>query len=312
MTQQTKRWFNFKNLSSDMPVLDIFDEIGGWGTWASDVIEVLDSITAPQIKVRLYSPGGYIDEGMQIYNALRRHPARVLIEIDSQAASIASVIAMAGDEIRMADTAFMMIHDPWSGVMGDAQEMRKQADVLDQLKAAIVLAYAKRTGLEASKIEDMMKAETWMIAADAVELGFADAVDDMVQSVDSLSVKQASFSNKIMNSFKHIPESLGGMFGATPSAALMLSPKQAQEESAAAGKAGAMPDKTKKMEVIMKDDDKIAAPVDAATVRQDALREERARMSEITARASLAHNLVGKDMAESLARKAIESGSSCD
>jgi len=309
----SKKWFAWKNLGSAMPTLDIFDEIGGWGTWAEDVIDVLDGITAPELKVRLFSPGGYIDEGMQIYNALRRHPARVIIEIDAQAASIASVIAMAGDEIRMAETAFMMIHDPWSGVMGDASEMRKQADILDQLKGAIVLAYSKRTGLDAAKIEEMMTEETWMIAADAVSMGFADVVDDFATGDAAPS---ASLSQNIINGFQHIPEAMQTMFAGSASASmqpvLMLSPeamKGIKEASTAVDKAGAMPEH-KKVEVVMtgKVDNENAAPVDVAAVQQDALRVERERVNDITARAELAHGLVGKDAVEALARNAIQQG----
>jgi len=308
--QTNKKWFDFKNIGSDEPVLSIFDEIGGWGTWADEVIAQLDAITAPQIKVRLFSPGGYIDEGMQIYNALRRHDARIVIEIDAQAASIASVIAMAGDEIRMADTAFMMIHDPWSGVMGNAEDMRKQADVLDKLKKAIVLAYVKRTGLDASNVEEMMAEETWMSAAEAVDLGFADKVD----AFESAEPRDC-FSNRIVNAFNRVPESLRGMFAVIQEHAqpvLMLSPtamKGVNNQSAAAGeKAGAMPER-KYMEVIMKDNG-TAAPVDVAAIEKTTTENNLARVSEIGARADRAHDLVGRDKAQAMARAAIESGAS--
>lgn len=324
---QSKPWYRFHNLADGSgnatPVLDIFDEIGGYGTWADEFIAALDNITEPELRVRLFSPGGYIDEGIQIYNALRRHNSRIVVEIDSLAASIASVIAMAGDEIRMSENAFMMIHDPWGGAVGDAADMRKVADTLDQFKEAIVLTYAKRTGMERAKIEDMMAEETWMIAADAVELGFADSVDAIEPAQ---SPAAASFAGRICNAFRHIPETMRDAFASTqPNTGLMLSPvamanisKQDTQNSATADiKAGARPE-YKAKEVVMKKgntQEPAPDPIDLDAVRkeaQDSAREtERERIHNIESAAERAQAAIGSTATE-LAREAVHSGKSLD
>ena len=94
------------------------------------------------INLRINSPGGSVFDGVAIYNTLKRHPARLEVDVDGIAASIASVIAMAGDEIRMAANSMMMIHDPYGMSMGNSDEMRKTADLLDQIKGTIVVNYA--------------------------------------------------------------------------------------------------------------------------------------------------------------------------
>jgi ATP-dependent Clp endopeptidase proteolytic subunit ClpP len=131
-----------------------------------------------EINLRINSPGGSVFDGVAIYNQLKQHPARIVVDIDGVAASIASVIAMAGDEIRMADNAMMMIHDPYTMAAGGAEEMRKTADLLDQIRDIIASTYAKRTARSDSEIKQLMADETWMSAGDAAALGFIDAVTE--------------------------------------------------------------------------------------------------------------------------------------
>jgi len=301
-------WFNLQNATQQEATLSIFDEIGGWGTTANELMAELDQVTAATLHVELFSPGGYIDEGVQIYNALRKHPARVVVHIDSLAASIASVIAMAGDEIHMAENAMMMIHDPWSGVMGNADDMRKQADVLDKLKASIVLTYAKRTGMNSSEIESLMTEETWMSAADAFEKGFIDVVDSLVEEP-----AQASFSGRIVNAFQSIPEgfkdALSSLNGSNnPCPQLMLSPSCMAQSFAQANAKGAQPEnkRTQKTEVVMKDDNE-SAPKELNAARDSAVQAERKRTQDIEAIATRAKDLLrgGEDK---LARDAVASG----
>jgi ATP-dependent protease ClpP protease subunit len=143
-------------------------------------IDVIDSITklpaTGDIKVRINSPGGSLVEGVAIYNALRGSGRRVVVTVDAMAASAASIIAMAGDEIVMADGATMMIHDPYAMVAGDSEALREYADVLDMQRDQMAGIYAKRTGLPVDEIIILMKAETYMSAAEAVERGFATRV----------------------------------------------------------------------------------------------------------------------------------------
>ena len=158
------------------------------------------------INLRINSPGGSVFDGVAIYNTLKRHPARLEVDVDGIAASIASVIAMAGDEIRMAANAMLMVHNPMGFSMGGSDEMRKTADLLDQIKGTIVDTYAKRTGEIDGVISQMMDDETWMTAAQAVQLGFADVVTD--------EQRIAASYNFDFSKFKHPPKMLLG--GGTP------------------------------------------------------------------------------------------------
>src|SRR5690606_3778965 len=115
-------------------------------------------------------------EGTAIYNALARHPAHVDVYIDGIAASIASVIAMAGDKIYIASNAYVMIHNPQGMVWGEAADMRKMADTLDTIRGSLIGTYARRTGQPAEQIGAWMDEERWFDAEQAVEFGFADEV----------------------------------------------------------------------------------------------------------------------------------------
>jgi len=158
----------------------IYDIIGpSWAGYigAEDVISALMENKSKRMTVRINSPGGSVDDGIAIYNALSRHQAGVDVVIDSVAASIASVIALAGASVTMASNAKIMIHDPWTFEMGNAAKLRKTADVLDLYGNSIIDVYKKKTGLGESEIRDMMAAETWLSATDALEKGFIDSID---------------------------------------------------------------------------------------------------------------------------------------
>jgi ATP-dependent Clp protease, protease subunit len=161
----------------------LYDEIGqgffGGGISAKQFADDLNALgKIDTLNVRMNSPGGDVFDGLAIYNTLKRHPANVIVDVDGMALSIASVIAMAGDTINMAGNAMMMIHDPWTIAGGTAEDFRKQADLMDQVKGNLVSTYANRTGMNDGEIADLMSTETWMTAADAVKSGFADAVTE--------------------------------------------------------------------------------------------------------------------------------------
>lgn len=159
----------------------IYDVIGedwwtGEGVTAKQFAKDLKALGAVDtLNVRINSPGGNVFDGIAIHNALTRSGARVEVDVDGMALSAASVIAMAGDVIRVAENAMVMIHNPYMGAMGDAHEMRKAAEILDGIKSALVLTYAKRTGRTDDEIVAWMDAETWWTGAQAVDVGFADA-----------------------------------------------------------------------------------------------------------------------------------------
>lgn len=160
----------------------IYGDIGagmwGDGVSAKQFAEQLKSLgKVSTIALRINSSGGDVFEGVAIYNQLKRQKAKVTVDIDGSALSIASVIAMAADpgELRMADNAFMMIHDPWSFTVGDAKEHRKTAELLDGIKSQIVNTYVARTQRDAEEIANMMAEETWLDAVAAESLGFIDS-----------------------------------------------------------------------------------------------------------------------------------------
>jgi ATP-dependent Clp protease protease subunit len=169
--------FSIENGSDEAKVV-LYDEIGMWGVMAKDFIDQLDGISARTIHLHINSPGGDVFQGFAIANAIRAHSARVITHVDGLAASIASIIALAGDYVRMSDNAFLMIHNPYMLAIGNAAELRKNADVLDKIGGSIVNEYVKRSGQSATQMQALMDAETWFTASEAKATGFVDAIDN--------------------------------------------------------------------------------------------------------------------------------------
>lgn len=158
----------------DRAEITLYEDIGFWGVTAAAMRRELDDIDAAEILLRINSLGGDVFDGIAIYNDLLDHPARVSVEITGIAASIASIIAMAGDEIAIADNGFMMIHNAWTIALGDRNEFRAVADILERIDGSLAGTYAARTGAAKEEISAMMDAETWMTGVEAVEAKFAD------------------------------------------------------------------------------------------------------------------------------------------
>jgi len=177
----------------------LYGQIGEsfWGDGIS-AKEFQKSLTAlgkvSTINLRINSPGGDVFDGLAIYNQLAQHPARIVVDIDGLAASIASIIAMSGDEVRMASNAMMMIHNPHGMAVGDATEMQRVAALLTQVKGNLAETYAQRTGNSRDQLEAWMDDETWMTADTAVQHGFADAVSQ-AQSVSACFSALSNFRN---------------------------------------------------------------------------------------------------------------------
>lgn len=160
--------------------ISILDVIGqdwwGEGVTAKRVAAALRQIGKKDVVVNINSPGGDFFEGLAIYNALREHPAKVTVKILGLAASAASVIAMAGDEVMIGRAAFLMIHNTWVVAAGDRHALREVADWLEPFDTASVDIYAARTGLDGKKIGQMLDRETWIGGQSAVDQGFADGL----------------------------------------------------------------------------------------------------------------------------------------
>lgn len=165
------------NEAEDTTEIFIYESIGGFfGIWADEFVKELNGIKSKNITVRINSPGGALFDAIAIYNALVQHPANVTTYVDSLAASAASIIAMAGDNVVMMVGSQMMIHDALGIGIGNSAEMREYAEFLDQQSDNIATMYADKAGGDPEEWREKMRAETWMFAQEAVELGLADEV----------------------------------------------------------------------------------------------------------------------------------------
>ena len=169
-------WYSIQAKGAEAKI-SIHDEIGLYGVDAKSFMAELDSLNGvEEINLSIHSPGGDVIEGWAMYNKLVEHPAHVTAKVEGFAGSMASVILMAADWIVVPENAFIMIHNPWAMVGGDAQDMIDMADSLLKIQKAIVTAYATRTGLDEEEVEEYMDRETWMNGIEAAEKGFADEV----------------------------------------------------------------------------------------------------------------------------------------
>jgi ATP-dependent protease ClpP protease subunit len=185
--------YTLENKGNKVAVLWLYGDVLEWADINSKrVVSDLRSLgRVDTINVRLNSYGGDVNEGKTIYNVLKSHPARVEVDIDGAACSIASVIACAGDTIRMARNAVYMIHDPWAvAVSGSAMDLRKVAERLDVEREILVETYVMKTGLEAKAVSEYMTAETWFRASEAAELGFVDQVTDELKMAASADLSK--------------------------------------------------------------------------------------------------------------------------
>ncbi len=175
---------------SDTTEILLYGSIGGWfGVWPEEFAQILGQITTPKIRLRLDSPGGNVFDGIAIYNLIRDHSAEVHVVVDSMAASIASVIAQAGDRITMNRGSEMMIHAAWAGVIGNAAELRDYADFLDRQSTKVAGIYAAHAGGTTDEWMARMDAETWYFADEAVAAGLAtDTGEAPADPDDALTV----------------------------------------------------------------------------------------------------------------------------
>jgi ATP-dependent Clp protease protease subunit len=192
--------------------LYIYQDIGdGWfgGITAqsfADAVKELGAVDTLDIYVN--SPGGSVFDGVAIYNQLKRIAAKKTVHIDGIAASIASIICMAGDVIKCAPNAMMMIHNPWGMCVGTAEDMRATAGTLDQIRDTLLDTYVARTKGDKAKISDMMAAETWMKAEDAKAQGFVDEIEEQ-------TMEPADMAFALLNKFKNTPAPLAEKSRAT-------------------------------------------------------------------------------------------------
>lgn len=174
---RARSWFSIQNkTASDQADVLIYDYIGWGGVTAADFAKELQALTVKTINVRINTPGGDVFDGLAIYNSLKGHGATIHVQIDGIAASIGSIIAMAGQTVTMGESAFLMIHNPWALVIGNAADMREMALTLDKIGGSLAGVYATRQGVTKDQAQAWMDAETWFTAEEARAAGLADVV----------------------------------------------------------------------------------------------------------------------------------------
>lgn len=218
--QMASRMWRLEQRADDAGILDLYvygdveGEVWKGGWWDGEFVDgpnsanaFKDALTAhpdaKQINIYINSYGGSVFEGTAIYNQLRRHPAHKTVYVDGFACSIASVIAMAGDEVVMPRNALMMIHNMYMAAVGNAGELRKAADDLDTINAAGRGAYLAKAGakLTEERLTEMMDAETWLTAQQCIDLGLADRLAeenaDMSKAEEVLQRANISLQQRI-------------------------------------------------------------------------------------------------------------------
>jgi len=177
-------WYNFTEANNRTEIL-IYDEISYYGISAQQFVSELNELDVDEITLRINSPGGSVFQGIAIFNAIKAHKAKVTVHVDGLAASIASIIALAGDEVHIAENAYFMIHQPWTVTLGTADDLRDEANLLDKLEGTLVDIYSKRMDKSANEIRDLLKAETWMDGKEAKEAGLATHVTEDQAEVEA-------------------------------------------------------------------------------------------------------------------------------
>lgn len=210
-----KKFWQFKGeAGTSIGELMLYGDISEYSWWGDEVTpkqfkEDLDALgDISELKIYINSGGGDVFAGQAIHSMLKRHSATKTVYIDGLAASIASVIAMAGDKIIMPKNAMMMIHKCWTIAAGNADDMRKMADDMDKIDESIIATYVEKTGLEADDIIELMTDETWMTAQDALDYGFADEIEESKQIAASMKNGLYLINGQEMDlsNFKNAPE----------------------------------------------------------------------------------------------------------
>lgn len=212
-------WYRME-VKDDVADVYIYDEISWWGVEAELFVKDLNAIDAKTIRVHLNTPGGSVFDGIAIYNALKQHKAIIETYVEGLAASTGSIVALAGDTIYMAENAFFMIHHPWVMMMGNAEELRKEADVLDKISSVMISTYMKVSGQSEDQIKQWLDDETWFTAQEAKDAGFISEITDGVD-------EQASYN---VNIYDNVPDKLMAEFKKNSS----KSKKQDRKEEPAA------------------------------------------------------------------------------
>lgn len=179
---------------------------------AQEFTDELDALDVSKITLRINSPGGSVFDGVAMYSALRSHRAEITSVVEGLAASIASIVMLAGDKVQISDAAMVMIHNPWGMAVGDAADMRKTAQTLDEIRDVMVGVYAKKSGKAPAEITAALDAETWLSAEKALAFGLVDEIlgdgaGDVAATVEDAAAL-AVFDERAFSRFQHTPAAL--------------------------------------------------------------------------------------------------------
>lgn len=183
----------------------IYDVIGFWGVTSEDLVPLIDGLDVDKIHVHINSPGGGVFDAWAIKASLDRNPAKIIVHIDGVAASAASYLMLAGEEIHIANGGFVMIHEAGSFCIGNAKDMRDTADMLEKITSSIVNDYVASTNLDEKTLRAMMADETWFDADEAIENGFATHKVETKEDEHEPANMAARFD---YSAFLHVPEAL--------------------------------------------------------------------------------------------------------
>lgn len=201
-------WYDIKNEAfSNLTEVMIYDEIGNYGVDAKSFIDEVKAIpTDKSVLLRINSPGGSVIDGLAIYDAISRMPQKVTTRIEGMAASMASVIALAGDEVTMSENSLYMIHNVWGGETGESTDLRKAADLMDKMGDRLVSIYMSKTGESEEQIRAWMDEETWFDSSEAVKAGFIDKIEEPIKLAARFDINKYDYKNKALvnNLFNNI------------------------------------------------------------------------------------------------------------
>jgi ATP-dependent Clp endopeptidase proteolytic subunit ClpP len=193
-------WYSIKNIAkSENTEVMIYDEIGSYGVDAKSFINEIKNIPKDtSVLLRINSPGGSVIDGLAIYDAISRMPQKVTARIEGIAASMASVIALAADEVIMSENSLYMIHNVWGGEVGDSDDLRKAADLMDKMGERLINIYVSKTGQTEEQIRSWMDAETWFNSLEAQEAGFINLVEEPIKMAAMFDIKKYDYKNSVL------------------------------------------------------------------------------------------------------------------
>ncbi len=228
-----KSWFSIKAATNTQPVeIAIYDIIGYWGVSAKSFLDEAKAkgvFDAKNIDLRIHSPGGDVMDGLAIYNTMSRLTANIRIFIDGIAASMASVIAcLPNAKVYMPENAWLMVHKPWMGSAGNADDLRDMADFLDRNETMMLSAYEKKTGKSREEISALLTEETWIDGKQAVEMGFADYLEAPLQAAASINQNRMKEFTNMPNALKTLITPRGNV--TPPAAPVVPAPAEAVQQ----------------------------------------------------------------------------------